>query len=82
MTETAQNIIVIPAHPETAKGRAAQRQPRVAAYCRVSTKDEEHHQLRGPASLLHRYDHEEPQLDDGGHFCGRGDHRHLHRQTP
>lgn len=41
MTETAQNIIVIPAHPETAKGRAAQRQLRVAAYCRVSTKDEE-----------------------------------------
>ena len=41
MTETAPNIIVIPAHPETAKGRAAQRQLRVAAYCRVSTKDEE-----------------------------------------
>ena len=41
MTETAQNIIVIPAHPETAKGRAAQRQLRVAAYCRVSTKQDE-----------------------------------------
>ena len=70
MTETAPNIIVIPAHPETAKGRAAQRQLRVAAYCRVSTKDEEQ---------LTSY---EAQLDDGGHFCGRGDHRHLHRQTP
>ena len=41
MTETAPNIIVIPARPETAKDRETQRQLRVAAYCRVSTKDEE-----------------------------------------
>ena len=43
MTETAPspNIIVIPARPETAKERKTQRQLRVAAYCRVSTKDEE-----------------------------------------
>ena len=41
MTETAPSILVIPARPETAKERESQRQLRVAAYCRVSTKDEE-----------------------------------------
>ncbi len=43
MTTTAPspNIIVIPARSETAKERSTRRQLRVAAYCRVSTKDEE-----------------------------------------
>ena len=34
-------VIVIPANPELAKAKAVQRQLRVAAYCRVSTDDEE-----------------------------------------
>lgn len=41
MTETAPNIIIIPAQPEMSKKKETQRQLRVAAYCRVSTKDEE-----------------------------------------
>ena len=41
MTETVPNIIVIPAKPELAKNRETKRQLRVAAYCRVSTDDEE-----------------------------------------
>lgn len=41
MTETAPRIITIPAKPELAKEKAVQRQLRVAAYCRVSTDDEE-----------------------------------------
>ena len=41
MTETAPNIIVIPAQPEMSRKQETQRQLRVAAYCRVSTKDEE-----------------------------------------
>ena len=41
MAETAPKVIIIPAKPEMAKGRAVQRQLRVAAYCRVSTDDEE-----------------------------------------
>ena len=41
MTDTAPRVIVIPAKPELAKQRAVQRQLRVAAYCRVSTDDEE-----------------------------------------
>lgn len=43
MTTTAPspNIIIIPAQPEMSKKKETQRQLRVAAYCRVSTKDEE-----------------------------------------
>ena len=41
MTTTAPNIIVIPAKPELVQRRAVDRQLRVAAYCRVSTDDEE-----------------------------------------
>ena len=41
MNETAPRVIVIPANPELAKKSASTRQLRVAAYCRVSTDDEE-----------------------------------------
>ena len=41
MNDTAPKVIVIPAKPELANAKAAQRQLRVAAYCRVSTDDEE-----------------------------------------
>ena len=40
MTETVPKITIIPANPEV-KGRVVKRQLRVAAYCRVSTDDEE-----------------------------------------
>lgn len=41
MRESVPKVITIPAKPETAKQQAVQRQMRVAAYCRVSTDDEE-----------------------------------------
>jgi len=41
MTTATPRVIVIPANPELAKSKAIQRQLRVAAYCRVSTDDEE-----------------------------------------
>ena len=41
MAETNPNIIFIPPKPELARDRTARRQLRVAAYCRVSTDDEE-----------------------------------------
>lgn len=41
MRENAPKIIVIPAKPEAASQQAVHRQLRVAAYCRVSTDDEE-----------------------------------------
>jgi len=41
MPDRAANVIVIPANPNTTKGKENQRQLRVAAYCRVSTDDEE-----------------------------------------
>ena len=40
-TVPSPNIIVIPAQPEMSKKQESRRQLRVAAYCRVSTKDEE-----------------------------------------
>lgn len=41
MAEIVPRVIVIPPNPELTKGKAVQRQLRVAAYCRVSTNDEE-----------------------------------------
>ena len=41
MTGTIPKVIVIPPKPELARSKAVQRQLRVAAYCRVSTDDEE-----------------------------------------
>lgn len=41
MTETTPKVIVIPPKPELSRSRAIRRQLRVAAYCRVSTDDEE-----------------------------------------
>ncbi len=41
MTERNTNVIVIPARPERTNSAKMQRQLRVAAYCRVSTDDEE-----------------------------------------
>ena len=41
MTTVSPKVIVIPANPELARAKTVQRQLRVAAYCRVSTDDEE-----------------------------------------
>lgn len=41
MKETRPRVITIPAKPEIAQQHAVQRQLRVAAYCRVSTDEEE-----------------------------------------
>ena len=41
MRESPPKVITIPAKPEVASRQAVQRQLRVAAYCRVSTADEE-----------------------------------------
>ena len=41
MRETVPRVIKIPAKPEAAKTAATRRQLRVAAYCRVSTKEED-----------------------------------------
>ena len=41
MNQTAPKVITIPPKPELVQGKAVQRQLRVAAYCRVSTDNEE-----------------------------------------
>ena len=53
MRDTTPTVICIPAKPEVVL--ASKHQLRVAAYCRVSTDDEEAaHQLRSAEELLHR----------------------------
>ena len=42
MNEEKPRVIIIPAKPELAQEAAVKRQLRVAAYCRVSTEEEEH----------------------------------------
>ena len=41
MKDDAPRVIKIPAKPETTRQAEARRQLRVAAYCRVSTKEED-----------------------------------------
>ena len=41
MKDSPAKVIVIPAKPEMAQSKTVQRQKRVAAYCRVSTDEEE-----------------------------------------
>ena len=41
MKEVSPKVITIPAKPEVAKNQEIKRQLRVAAYCRVSTDEEE-----------------------------------------
>lgn len=41
MRDTAPKVIKIPANPDVIKTATTRRQLRVAAYCRVSTKEED-----------------------------------------
>ena len=41
MTECTPRVVIIPANPELTKEKAVKRQLKVAAYCRVSTDEEE-----------------------------------------
>ena len=41
MNETAPRVVKIPAKPESVRQAELKRQLRVAAYCRVSTKEED-----------------------------------------
>lgn len=53
MHETVPKVVVIPAKPELVQSQTARRQLRVAAYCRVSTDDEE--QLTSYEAQQHYY---------------------------
>lgn len=53
MHETVPRVVVIPAKPELAQSQTVRRQLRVAAYCRVSTDDEE--QLTSYEAQQHYY---------------------------
>lgn len=62
MKESPPKVITIPAKPEVARRQAIQRQLRVAAYCRVSTDDEE--QLTSYEAQQNYYCHNSPTLDE------------------
>ena len=73
MTTAAPKVIVIPANPELAHTKAVQRQLRVAAYCRVSTDDEE--QLTSYEAQQTYYTDKimnNPQWTMGGIFADEG----------
>lgn len=53
MHETVPRVVVIPAKPELVQSQTVRRQLRVAAYCRVSTDDEE--QLTSYEAQQHYY---------------------------
>ena len=53
MTGTTPRVIVIPPKPELARSKAVQRQLRVAAYCRVSSSQDE--QLHSLAAQISHY---------------------------
>ena len=73
MTTAAPKVIVIPANPELVRAKAVQRQLRVAAYCRVSTDDEE--QLTSYEAQQTYYTDKimnNPQWTMGGIFADEG----------
>ena len=64
---TAPNVTIIPAKVQTAESRSKYHQLRVAAYCRVSTAQEE--QLSGPDRILHRSYQQKKGMDACGDIC-------------
>lgn len=71
---TATNVTVIPAKPQTANNRNQYKQLRVAAYCRVSTEQEE--QLSGADRVLHRSHQWQEGMDARRYLCRRRHFRH------
>ena len=69
MSDPKRIVTLIPAKP-LAEQQAMKRQLRVAAYCRVSTEEEEQ-QSSYEAQCTYYTDRimTNPELDYGGHFC-------------
>lgn len=69
MSDLQRTVTVIPAKPQRSQ-QAVRRQLRVAAYCRVSTEEEEQ-QSSYEAQCTYYTDRimTNPELDYGGHFC-------------
>ena len=70
---TATNVTVIPAKPQTANNRSQYKQLRVAAYCRVSTEQEEQQnsyqvQIEYYTDLIHSKKEEYDDFKDN--VCG------------
>ena len=71
MIDEKPRVIVIPPKPELLQTTAVKKQLRVAAYCRVSTKEEE--QASSYEAQCEYYTdkmHVQQRMDDGWDFCG------------
>ncbi len=82
MKDDAPRVIKIPAKPEATRQAEARRQLRVAAYCRVSTKEED--QANSYEVQKEYYTDKimsQHRLDDGRHLCGQGHHRNLGQEA-
>lgn len=82
MKEDAPRVIKIPAKPEATRQAEARRQLRVAAYCRVSTKEEDQaNSYEVQKEYYTDKNHVQHRLDDGWHLCGQGHHRNLGQEA-
>ena len=70
MTDEKPHVIIIPPKPELQQTAAVTKQLRVAAYCRVSTKEEEQASSYEAQCEYYRQDHVKQRVDNGWHFCG------------
>ncbi len=69
MNKNPPKVITIPANPELSL-RHVQQLRRVAAYCRVSTKEEDQaNSYEVQKRILYRKDHVEQLLDHGWYLC-------------
>ena len=78
---TAPNVTIIPAKIQTAENRDKYHQLKVAAYCRVSTEQEEQqNSYQGTDRLLHRFDQPKKGMDACRSFCRRRDQRNSDKE--
>lgn len=82
MTDEKPRVIIIPPKPELQQTAAVTKQLRVAAYCRVSTKEEE--QASSYEAQCEYYTDKimsNKEWTMAGIFRGRRHHRHVHEKA-
>ena len=82
MKDDAPRVIKIPAKPETTRQAEARRQLRVAAYCRVSTKEEDQaNSYEVQKEYYTDKTHVQHRMDNGRNLCRQGHHRYLSQEA-
>ena len=78
MTDEKPRVIIIPPKPELQQTTTVTKQLRVAAYCRVSTKEEE--QASSYEAQCEYYT-DKIMSNKGWDFCRRRHHRYIHKKA-